>query len=415
MRQSRRRLDSRTPLANSAVWQATLAVYALHVQLKPDELRERIEPLFNDNFQKHGELGAALSIWQNGQSLLELHGGFRDARREHPWTADTLVLVWSATKGVGSACLLHSLQQNKIELSRRVSEFWPEFAANGKSEISLAILLSHSAGLCALDQPVDILDHGAVIWALEQQAPLWPAGKSHGYHARTFGFLLDELNRRITGLSISKYWRQIFAEPLQLDFWIGLPNELNHRVATIYAAKAGKPPEPAQFYRDLATPGTLQQKTFTSPQGLHSISAMNKPDIRALPIVSFGGIGSATSLAKFYAVLANDGVLDGRRYFESGTVALMTTALQDDIDLVFEIPTAFSAGFMVDSTHAQRRLFGPTQSAFGHPGAGGSHAYADPNNRISFSYVMNQMEHSVLPNEKALRLVRAIYADGEKK
>src|SRR5205814_3438037 len=110
-----------------------------------------------------------------------------------------------------------------------------------------------SSDVCSSDL-VDILDYDAVISALERQTPLWPPGKSHGYHARTFGFLLDELNRRITGLSTSKYWRQSFAEPLQLDFWIGLPNELNPRVATIYAAKAGRAPEPAQFYRDLATP-----------------------------------------------------------------------------------------------------------------------------------------------------------------
>jgi CubicO group peptidase (beta-lactamase class C family) len=381
------------------------------VQLDADELRQRIEALFNDNFAKHGELGAALSIWQNGQSLVELTGGFCDAKREHPWILDTLVLVWSATKGIGSACLLHALEQNNIELSRKVSEFWPEFARNGKSEISLATLLSHSAGLCALDQPADILDYEAVIAALEQQTPLWSPGKSHGYHARTFGFLLDELNRRITGLSISTYWRQIFAEPLQLDFWIGLPNELDHRVATIYAAKAGRTPEPVKFYRDLAAPGTLQRKTFTSPQGLYSVSAMNKPENRSLPIVSFGGIGSATSLAKFYGLLANDGIMDGRRYFETRTISQMSTTLHDGLDVVFEIPTAFSAGFMVDSATTSARIFGPAQSAFGQPGAGGSHAFADPKNGISFAYVMNQMEQSVLPTEKSLRLVRALYQD----
>jgi CubicO group peptidase (beta-lactamase class C family) len=379
------------------------------VQLDPSELRDRIEPLFRENFQEHGELGAAVSIWQNGKSVLELQGGSQDAGREQPWLSDTLILVWSATKGIGSACLLHVLQENAIKLSRRVVEFWPEFSPHGKGEITFATLLSHSAGLCALDQPVDILDYGAVILALEGQAPWWPPGTKHGYHARTFGFLVDELTRRITNLSISEYWRIIFADPLKLDFWIGLPNELNDRVATIYAARSSRPPEPAQFYRDMETPGTLQRKVFTSPIGLYSVSAMNKPEIRKWPIVSFGGIGSAASLAKFYGMLANDGTMDGRRYFKAETLGQMSTTLHDDQDLVFEIPTAFSAGFMVDSEHTPRRLFGPARSAFGHPGAGGSHAFADPENRISFAYVMNQMEQSVLPGEKSLRLVRAIY------
>ena len=195
-----------------------------------------------------GELGAAVSVWQNGKPLIDLYGGFCDAGREKPWTADTVVLVWSATKGIGSACVLHALQQQKIELNRPVAEFWPEFGQADKDKITLGQLLSHQAGLCALDQRVDVLDYDGVIRALEAQAPLWPPGTGHGYHARTFGFLLDELMRRITGKMLSEYWQENFAGPLELDFWIGLPEEQNSRVATIYAAKSGKPPEPAQFY-----------------------------------------------------------------------------------------------------------------------------------------------------------------------
>ncbi len=360
------------------------------MRLDTRRLRERISPLFEENFR--GELGAAVSVWQNGESILELHGGFCDARREQPWSADTLVLVWSATKGIGSACLLHVLQEHRVELSRRVAEFWPEFAQNGKSEITLAELMSHSAGLCALGENADVTDYAAVIRSLEKQAPLWPPGSAHGYHARTFGFLIDELTRRISDASISRYWRSTFAEPLALDFWIGLPSELNSRCATIYAAKAGKAPEPAQFYHDLVTPGTLQRRTFTSPHGLHAVSAMNKPENRALDIVSFGGIGSATALAKFYAILANGGEIEGRQFFAPSTIEQMTTTLSDGVDRIFEIPTAFSAGFMQDAAASRRRIFGPSNSAFGHPGAGGSHAFADPEHGIAFAYVMNQME-----------------------
>lgn len=318
--------------------------------------------------------------------------------------------------GIGSACALHVLQEHRINIDRRVAEFWPEFAQAGKKEITLAQLLSHQAGLCALDARVDILDYGAVIRALEIQKPLWPLGSAHGYHARTFGFLLDELVRRIAGRTLSQYWREAFAQPLSLDLWIGLPEEQNSRVATVYAAKSGRPPEPknrqsdSDFYVDLVTPGTLARKTFSSPYGLQSISGMNTRDVRPQPVVSFGGIGSASALAKFYSMLANGGKLGEQKFFSEETMAWMTTTLSDGMDRVFQIPTAFSAGFMKDPRNTARRMFGPSPNAFGHPGAGGSHAFADPETRISFAYVMNQMEQSLLPNKKSLRLVDAIYS-----
>src|SRR6266852_4801132 len=385
---------------------------SLHVclmQLHADELRSCLEPLFRENFEKFGELGAAISVWQNGKELLDLHGGFRDARREQPWTDDTLVLIWSATKGLGSACLLHVLQEQKIDIECRVGELWPEFAQAGKENISLAQLLSHQAGLAALDRKADVLDYAGVISALEEQKPLWPPGTAHGYHARTFGYLLDELVRRIAEQSLRECWRKTFAGPLNLDLWIGLPEKENPRVATMYAAKAGNLPQPKQFYVDLVSPGTLARKVFTSPHGLHAISAINDPAIRAEPIVSFGGIGSVNSLAKFYAMLANVGAIDGRTFLSEKTMSWMTTTLTDGIDRVFQIPTAFSAGFMKDSKSSKRRIFGRSTIAFGHPGAGGSHAFANPENKIAFAYVMNQMEQLVLPNEKSLRLVDAIY------
>jgi CubicO group peptidase (beta-lactamase class C family) len=379
------------------------------MSFRAGELAARIEPLFQENFLRFGELGAALSIWHHGQPLLELNSGFRDARRERHWTDDTLVLLWSITKGLGSACLLHALQERKIELERRVAEFWPEFAQSGKSEITLSQLLSHQAGLCALDQPAEVTDFDAVISALEKQKPLWPPGTAHGYHARTFGFLIDALMRRIDSRSISQYWREIFARPLGLDIWIGLPPELNDRVATIYAAKITAAHSPDDFYRAVATPGTLARKSFTTPRGLQAVSAMNLPENRARSFVSFGAIGNAHSLGKFYAMLANGGQLDGTRFFSARTLAQMTTTFVAGPDRVFGFPTAFSAGFMKDPPGRRRRIFGPSQMAFGHPGAGGSHAFADPENNLSFAYVMNQMEQQVLPNEKSLRLVDALY------
>jgi len=387
------------------------------MQLRADDLRARLEPLFRENFEKFGELGAAISIWQNGAPILHLESGFLDANRDKSWKEDTVVLIWSATKGLASACLLHVLQENKIELERPVAEFWPEFAQAGKNEITLAQLLSHQAGLAALDREVDIVDYEGVIEALEAQKPNWQPGNGHGYHARTFGFLIEELVKRLADCSLGQYWRNTFATPLSLDLWIGLPAEENSRVATIYAPRAGKKPEPVKFYFDVTTQGTFANRVFNSPRGLQAVSAMNKPEIRALSIGSFGGIGSAQALAKFYAMLANGGRLEDREFFNAKTLDRMGTKLTDGMDRVFEIPTAFSAGFMKDS-HANltgiigqvpKRLFGKSTTAFGQPGAGGSHAFADPENQIAFAYVMNQMEQKVLPNEKSLQIVDALY------
>jgi CubicO group peptidase (beta-lactamase class C family) len=375
---------------------------------RADNLAARIRPLFEENFSKFGELGAAVSIWHRGAPLLELEGGYRDAQRQIPWSEETLVLFWSATKGLGSACFLHLLQERGLGLERRVAEFWPGFGQAGKEKITLAQLLSHQAGLAALDSAVEVTDYPAIVRALERQKPLWEPGTAHGYHARTFGFLLDELVRRIASRSLAEYWRSVFAEPLALDIWIGLPAAENARVATIYAAKATKAP-PDEFYRALNTPGTLQRKVFTSPYGLNAVSAMNAAENRARSFVSFGGIGSGASLAKFYALLANGGTLGGRRIFSETTISQMTASLTAGMDRVFEIPTAFSAGFMKDPPAVSRRLFGPSLLAFGHPGAGGSHAFADPENNLSFAYVMNQMEREILPNDKSLRLVDALY------
>jgi CubicO group peptidase (beta-lactamase class C family) len=379
------------------------------MQLSADELRSRLQPLFEENFKKFGDLGAAVSIWQDGKLLLELDGGFRDVQREHRWTNDTIVLIWSASKGLASACILHALQQRQIDLDRRVAEFWPEFAQGGKEKITLGQLLSHSAGLAALDEPVDVLDYAAVVEALEKQKPNWPPGTAHGYHARTFGFLVGELVRRVAGDSLAAYWRKTFAQPLGLDIWIGLPEKENSRVATIYAPKAGQPPEPKRFYLEVATKGTFAHQVFASPFGLQAVSAMNKADIRAQPIASFNGIGSATSLAKFYAMLAKGGRMGDHLFFSEKAIGWMTRVLTDGIDRVFQVPTAFSAGFMKDSKEAIRCIFGRSAASFGHPGAGGSHAFADPEHKIGFAYVMNQMQQSVLPNERSLRLVDAIY------
>lgn len=378
-----------------------------------------VQARFEENFRRRGELGASVSVWHEGREVLSLSDGWRDRQQTVPWTDDTLVLMWSITKGLASACVLHALAADGIPLATPVAALWPEFAQNGKAAITLAQLLSHQSGLAALAEPdVSILDHAAVAAALAAQAPCWPPGSAHGYGPRTFGFLADETLRRLRpGQTLAAYWRQTFAEPLGLDIWIGLPDEQAGRVASIYPARTvlgqGGPLGP--FYEALADEKSLTRRAFSSPRGLHSVASMNTPEARRVSIPSFSGIGAARALGKFYAMLANGGQLDGQTFFSPAVSYGMTEILTTGLDRILCLQTAFSAGFMQDplDTGGQkmRRVYGPSLCAFGQPGAGGSHAFADPENNLAFAYLMNQMELGVLPNEKSLSMVAALYED----
>ena len=371
----------------------------------------RIAALFHENFALYGDVGASLSVWREGREVISLGAGWCDREHTVPWTPATPVLVWSATKGPAAACVLHAMQEHDVTPAARVAEVWPEFAVHGKGTITIGQMLSHQSGVSALDRVASVLDHAAVAQAIAEQTPHWEPGTAHGYGPRLFGYLLDELVRRIARRPLGEYWRTEFAEPLGLDFWIGVPEEIVAKVAPIFPPKAAPPKD--RFYTAFVTPGSLTLRAFGSPEGLKSVAAMNAPEGRRASLPGFGGIGTAAALAKFYAMLARGGTLDGRTFFQPKTLAWMTTTLAQGDDRVLLIDTAFSAGFMRDPVSSagekHRAMFGPSQSAFGHPGAGGSHAFADLEHRIAFAYVMNQMEPGVLPGPKALRLVEAIY------
>jgi CubicO group peptidase (beta-lactamase class C family) len=213
-------------------------------------------------------------------------------------------------------------------------------------------------------------------------------------------------------MPLGEYWRTHFAEPLDIEFFIGLPAARAHEPASVFPAKS-PPPKGNAFLTAFYTPGSLTSRAFCSPQGLHSVASMNTPEARMAGFPAFGGIGTARGLAKFYALLAEGGALEGRRIFEPYTLDWMTTTLSQGEDRVLLMENAFSAGFMRDPAdargHKTRTTFGPSLSAFGHPGAGGSFAFADPEHRVAFAYTMNQMEPGVLPNPKSLRLIDALY------
>ena len=375
-----------------------------------------VEEAFEKNFSGGLEVGAGLSIFRGNKEAVLLCRGFCDAARSLPWRDETLVLIWSATKGVAAACTLHAMQEAGADLHTRVADFWPEFGQAGKGALTLAHVLSHRVGLCALeDTSANILDRGSVVRAIENQVPLLPVEAGPAYGPRVFGFVLDEIVRRLAeGECLADYWRRVFAEPLGIDLWIGLPENLNARVATIIPPRAGPPAAGDElFLRAFVDANSLTRRAFASPPGISGISAMNSPQIRAASLPSMGGIASAHALAKFYAMLAGEGTWEGRALFKKETLGWMSTRLAQGFDPVLQREMSFSAGFMMDPLDGNgrkvRSLLSPSPSAFGHAGAGGSLGFADPEQGVGFGYVMNQMESGVLPHERCTSLVRAFY------
>lgn len=374
---------------------------------------------FEDNFRSRGDLGASVSIWQGGVEILSLNAGHCDRVRTRAWTAETLVPVWSATKAPAAVCALLALEEARLPLDSPVSEIWPEFVGAGKAQMSFAHFFSHTAGLCALDERVSIMNYESVIEALEHQQPLWDPGMKQGYHARTFGFLMDEIVRRITGAeSLGEYFLEMIGGPMGLDFWIGLPKEEHHRVATLYPGKISIADSDRSFLKAFSTSGTLTQRTFTSPMGLNAIQDFNLPETWQRGYASMGGVGSASGLGKFYAMLAQGGTWNGYQIVPESIIRLLGETLSEEEDLVLCTPVAFGAGVMKDPLLPAdpelppaklRQHFGPSFSAFGHPGAGGCLAFADPENQISFAYVMNQMETGALPGAKSIGMIEKLY------
>ncbi len=370
---------------------------------------------FEGNFRERGELGASVSVWKNGAEALSLSHGHASRERAREWTEDTLVPVWSATKGPAAVSCLIALHDAGLPLECQVAEVWPEFVAAGKGGITFRQVLNHRAGLCALDERAPVTNHDEVVSAIERQPPLSLPGEQQAYHARTFGFLLDEIVRRITGAeSISEHFQTMIAGPLGIEFWMSLPQQHHERVAMLCPGKMSIASRDQPFLRAFASPGSLTRRAFASPVGLAAIADMNRPEAWSLGDASMGGISTARGLAKFYALLSARGQWQGRQIVPASVIAEMETVQSQGHDEVLCLRAAYSSGMMKDPLDAEtgqkiRSLLGPSPSAFGHAGAGGSLAFADPENGLAFAYTMNQMETGPLPGEKAAGLVAAVY------
>lgn len=364
--------------------------------------------IFEGNFRDRAELGASVSVWWDGVELLSRGEGWCEREKLRKWTSAALVPVYSATKAPAAATLLLALERHGLSEKAPVREVWPAFP---QAAATFAQLLSHQCGLAALDVAADVYDHEAVAAAVEAQIPAWDLGAGHGYHPRTFGVLVDESVRRLAGVSLGKFWRREIAEPLGLDFWIGLPENEWPRVARLYPGKAGRNELADGFYKELTTQGTYTRKAFTSPRGLHSIQEMNDPRAWSAGFAAFGGVGTASALAKFYQ--AAIGSISSP--FSVGLRHALSAPQSAGEDKVLLRPTVFTCGAQQDPCDAagvkSRHVYGPSLRAFGHPGAGGGHGLGDPETGISFAYVMNQMDLNVMPGAKCMDMVAALFRE----
>jgi CubicO group peptidase (beta-lactamase class C family) len=362
--------------------------------------------VFERNFRDRGELGASICVWWNGMELVSSGHGWCEKERSRRWTEDTLVPVYSATKGPASAALLHALDTHGLDEMTAVGEVWPGFPM---PDATFAQMLSHQCGLAALDEKVSVWDYHAVISACESQTPFWRPGEGHGYHPRTFGFLLDECTRRLTGMPLGQWWRQEIASPLDLDVWIGLPASECPRVARLYPGRAEQSDHVDAFYEQFNAEGTITRRAFSSPLGLHAVHEMNDPKAWGAGFPAMGGVASARGLAKFYQACIRriPSVLSPK---VCRALAIPQSQAEDK---VLHRVTAFTCGCQLDPLDAAgrklRHLYGPSKGAFGHPGAGGCHAFGDPETGVSFAYVMNQMVMSVMPGLKCQEMVAALF------
>ena len=369
---------------------------------------ERVKDAFAANFENNGEVGAACSAYHRGEKVVDLWGGVADQESGRPWAEDSMVLVASSTKGATAICANLLVQRGELDLDAPVALYWPEFAAAGKQDIPVRHLLCHQVGLPVLDKPLAIEEYLAwepPIKALAAQSPVWEPGTTHGYHAMTYGWLVGEVVRRISGRSLGTFFADEVAGPLSLDFWIGLPASEESRVSPMIEIDLEDPDiEPkGQRAREMLAAATDTKSYLTREQTMTPLD-MHAREFRAAELPAGNGITDARSLARMYASLIGDGV-DGVRLFTDETVRRASTALSDGRDEVMGIHSRFGAGFylyMEGSNMVQ-------DGAFGHGGAGGSIGFADPKADIGFGYVMNKMQMVGDDDPRTVSLAQAVH------
>ena len=369
---------------------------------------EGVRDAFAENFSSHGDVGAAFCLYVKGRKVVDIWGGLADLKTGRKWDEDTLALVYSTSKGVSAICAHLLAQRGQLDLDVPVIDYWPEFGQAGKSQIPVRWLLSHRAGLPVIDRhltPAEALAWGPAVDALAAQAPVWEPGTKHGYHALTYGWLVGEVIRRATGRTLGEVLAEEASRPLGLDLWIGLPEAEEQRVCRLIPVEpvalspddlSALPPDRLEMLKAMTSPSSLAMRALNVTDPPFNF---NRRDVHAAELPAANAIGTARALAKLYA--ATVGEVDGIRLLDPATIEDATREQADGQDQVILQDTRFGSGFFLPSPFTP--LMGPR--SFGHPGAGGSLAFADPERGIGFAYVMNKMQQSLSGDPRTADLI----------
>jgi CubicO group peptidase (beta-lactamase class C family) len=369
----------------------------------------RVRETFAENFATAGEVGAAAAVVLDGKPVVDLWAGYADPEKTKPWTRDTLVNVYSTTKGLAAMCAHRLVDQGKLDLDAPVTRYWPEFGQAGKDKMPVRFLLSHRAGLPAVRKPMRreaFFQWDTMCAALAEQEPWWEPGTAFGYHAITYAWLVGEVVRRASGRTLGAYFRDEIASPLGLDAHIGLDAKDDARCATVIGAPPPKPGEPNLMMEMLRDPESMTAKAIINPP-IDIVADANTRAWRGMELPSANGHATARSIARAYGALARGGEVDGYRVLTPESIVRCYTEQSSGMDLVMKVEGRIGLGFMLNSKTIP---LGPNAHSFGHPGAGGSLGFADPDAKVGFGYVMNQMGASVTIDARATRLIDAVYA-----
>jgi CubicO group peptidase (beta-lactamase class C family) len=376
---------------------------------------EPVRDAFEENFRSRNDVGAAFSAYVGDRRVADLWGGA--ARPGEPWAEDTLVLAFSVAKGLTAFVMQLLAERGQLDIDLPVAHYWPEFARHGKGEVTVRQVLTHTAGVplipgywpwISLDKPDAYLDLRRIVKGLEDAPLQWEPGTDMAYHSTTYGWLLGEVVRRITGKTLGGYLHDEVAVPLGLQMWIGTPPEVHGRVATLI-------PDPAydsdMFYEHLSPDLPGGQTAFLGRErrfGEAVLHTYNNPSMWQAESPAANGIMDARSLARLYALLANGGELDGVRLVSEASVAEWGSLQVDQKDRYDGRDFRIALGFIKSSSWYR---MGPTDDAFGDPGMGGAVGYADPVRRLSFAFTPNRMLFSPgTTDPRVAALGDAVYA-----
>ena len=365
---------------------------------------EPVRDAFFRNFRDFEEIGGAVAVYWKGIPVVDLWGGYRDPDRRVPWTADTLVCMMSVAKGVAATAIAILCDRGLIDLTAPMARYWPEFAQNGKQDITVTQALSHLAGIPVTDaaDEGDIYDYEAMADAIARQCPLWEPGTTQVYHSATLGHLAGMLVRAVTGQSIGQFIRSEISGRLGAEYFIGLTPEEESRCATMIPS--------ANNLVGASKRAAKESVAYRQWRALPANEDFNSHRWRAAEIPAVNGHGTARGVARIYGALALGGTLDGVRLLRPESLSRMlveqrgTDAANSDVGELDRM----AIGFRLNSP--PHRPMGPHMSTFGHSGAGGSQAFADPDSEVGFCYCCNRMHDGRDIGIRALSLIESTFA-----